>query len=229
MKKLLSDGITNAKTKKNIRKTVILYLAPHRQNSMMINLCPKASAGCTAGCLFTAGRGVFKNVADARIRKTEQFLSNREGFLRQVADEINAKAKKQEAFKPLAVRLNGTSDVKLVEMMTDKFEIHPNVVFYDYTKIPSKAGHRTLKSGHEYMVTLSRSESNEADVMRHLADGGVVAVVFSGELPSEWKGYPVYDGDERDDLMLDIQGGGVLGLKAKGKARHDKSGFVVVV
>lgn len=228
MKKLLSDGVTNAKTKKNIRRTVILYLAPHRQNTLAVNLCPKASAGCTAGCLFTAGRGVFQNVQNARSERTEYFLRDRGAFLAQIADEVNAKAKKQEAFQPLAVRLNGTSDVKLAEMLTDKHIIHPNVVFYDYTKIPSKAGRRTLKSGHEYVVTFSRSEDNEADALKILSDGGLVAVVFSGELPSEWNGFPVYDGDERDDLMLDIKGAGVLGLKAKGKARKDTSGFVVV-
>ena len=228
MKKLLSKGDTNAKTAKNLRDTLILYLAPFTQNSKGINLCPKASAGCADKCLFTAGMGIFPNVIEARKARTEFFLGDRKAFLEQIASEINAKAKRQPAFQPLAVRLNGTSDVKLVEMMTSEHQIHPNVVFYDYTKIPSKAGRKTLPSGHDYVVTFSRSEVNEADAIKHLERGNLVAVVFSGELPTEWNGYPVYDGDERDDLMLDIKGAGVLGLKAKGKARKDDSGFVVV-
>jgi hypothetical protein len=44
---------------------------------------------------------------------------------------------------------------------------------------------------------------------------------------TEWRGYPVVDGDERDDLMLDIPMGTILGLRAKGKARQDTSGFVI--
>lgn len=227
MKKLLSKGDTNAKTAKNLRDTLILYLAPFTQNSKGINLCPKASPGCADKCLFTAGMGIFPNVIEARKNRTELFLGDRRAFLEQIAKEINNKARRQKAFQPLAVRLNGTSDVKMVEMLTSEHQIHPNVVFYDYTKIPSKAGRRTLASGHDYVVTFSRSEVNEADALKHLSEGGIVAVVFSGELPTEWNGFPVYDGDERDDLMLDIQGAGVLGLKAKGKARKDDSGFVV--
>jgi hypothetical protein len=62
--------------------------------------------------------------------------------------------------------------------------------------------------------------------LEHLRGGGVAAVVFES-LPYEYKGFPVVDGDERDDLMLDVKGGTILGLRAKGKARKDRSGFVV--
>jgi hypothetical protein len=47
-------------------------------------------------------------------------------------------------------------------------------------------------------------------------------------IPETWNGFRVYDGDSRDDLMLDIPSGSVLALKAKGKARKDLSGFVIV-
>lgn len=225
MKKILSNGDTNAKTAKNHRKTVILYLAPFTQNSKGINLCPKASKGCVESCLFTAGMGVFASVANARIARTEHFLANRQEFLAQVIAEINKAAKKTTG--DLAVRLNGTSDVKLVEMaVSTGISIASNVVFYDYSKILKKAGERTLASGHRYMVTFSRSETNEVEVLQHLNDGGIAAVVFS-ELPSHWNGFPVVDGDERDDLMLDLPKGTILGLKAKGKAKKDTSGFVV--
>jgi hypothetical protein len=225
MKKLLSDGQTNAKTSKNLRKSLILYLAPLNQNSKGINLCPKASDGCASSCLFSAGRGAFANVISARKNRTEFMLSDRPKFLAQVIAEINATAKRTNG--ELAVRLNGTSDFKLVELSVATGQtIAPNVVFYDYTKIPTKAGSRTLSSGHRYVVTLSRSETNERDVINHLYSGGVAAVVFD-KLPDFWNGFRVVDGDERDDLMLDVSGGVVLGLKAKGKAKKDKSGFVV--
>ena len=72
--KLLSNGMTNAKTSKNEIKTFILYIAPYNQNNKGINLCPKASAGCAAACLFSAGRGKFSNVKQARINKARQCL-----------------------------------------------------------------------------------------------------------------------------------------------------------
>jgi hypothetical protein len=223
MTKYLSDGTSNTKTAKNKRDTLILYLAPLNQNSHGVNMCPKASDGCAASCLFTAGRGAMITTANARRQKTDAFLSDRKAFLSSVAMQINRRANN---VKQLAVRLNGTSDVKLVEQMTSLYAIASNVVFYDYTKIKQKAGRRVLSSGHRYVVTFSRSEVNERDAIDVLNSGGIVAVVFD-KIPKLWNGFRVVDGDERDDLMLDVRGAVVLGLKAKGKARHDESGFVV--
>ena len=221
MKTLLSKGDTNAKTKKNKRDTMILYLTPGEV--MGRNMCPKASEGCLQACLNTAGRGAFGNVQQARLKRTELLLNDRKAFLKQCADEINKSAKKTEE---LAVRMNGTSDLKLVEMLVSDNAIADNVVFYDYTKIHQKAGRRILSSGHLYVVTFSRSEINESEAIAVLHRGGHVAVVFN-ELPSEWNGFPVVDGDLSDDQMLDHVNAVVLGLKAKGKARKDASGFVV--
>ena len=225
MKKVFSSGSTNAKTKKNLRETLILYLTPVNNNSKGINLCPKASIGCSTACLYTAGRGAFSNVQKARLERTEFMLENRNAFLTQAISEINHQAKRIDG--ELAIRFNGTSDFKLVELATSmQLPIAENVVFYDYTKIISKAGERILPSGHRYVVTFSRSETNEEEAIMHLKQGGIVAVVFD-ELPNEWNGFKVYDGDLRDDLMLDLPKSVVLGLKAKGKARKDLSGFVV--
>lgn len=221
MKNLLSKGDTNAKTKKNKRDTMILYLTPGQV--MGRNMCPKASEGCLQACLNTAGRGAFGNVQQARLKRTEFLLNDRKSFLKQCADEINKQAKKTEE---LAVRMNGTSDLKLVEMLVSDNAIADNVVFYDYTKIHQKAGRRVLSSGHLYVVTFSRSEINESEAIAVLHRGGHVAVVFN-ELPTEWNGFPVVDGDLSDDQMLDHVNAVVLGLKAKGKARKDASGFVV--
>ena len=223
--KLLSEGYSNAKTKKNTRETLILYLSPAKQNSKGINLCPKASMGCLMACLYTAGHGKFTNTQNARMNRTEYYLADRFLFLEQIASEINKKAKKTNG--ELAIRLNGTSDVKLVEMITSMYEIANNVVFYDYTKIPTKAGDKVLPSGHRYMVCFSRSEDNEQTALEILQNGGVVSMVFAKELPSEYKGFKVIDGDDRDDLMLDCQHSTIIGLKAKGDAKKDKSGFVI--
>jgi hypothetical protein len=223
---LLSKGDTNAKTSKNELSTLILYLAPLAQNSQGRNLCPKASKGCAAACLFTAGRGRFNSVQASRINRTEYFLSARLEFLEQSAKEINAAAKKAEK---VAVRLNGTSDLRLVEMLTERHNIAENVIFYDYTKILSKAvkyAGQSLPSGHRYVVTFSRAENNEAESLEALKAGANVAAVFKNELPKIWAGAQVVDGDSSDIVMLE-HSGKVLGLKAKGEAKKDTSGFVI--
>jgi hypothetical protein len=52
-----------------------------------------------------------------------------------------------------------------------------------------------------------------------------VAVVFD-KLPETYLGKPVIDGDVSDLRFLDPKGV-IVGLKAKGKAKKDSSGFVV--
>ena len=53
------------------------------------------------------------------------------------------------------------------------------------------------------------------------------AVVFRNkDLPSTFKGVKVIDGDKHDMRFLD-ETNVVVGLKAKGKAKLDDSGFVI--
>ena len=56
-----------------------------------------------------------------------------------------------------------------------------------------------------------------------------MAVVFRDKnIPKKWQGFDVIDGDKDDLRFLDPRGV-VVGLYAKGKAKHDTSGFVVDV
>jgi hypothetical protein len=59
-----------------------------------------------------------------------------------------------------------------------------------------------------------------------LAKGGNVAAVFYKQLPEHYSGYDVVDGDLSDLRFLDSKNT-IVGLKAKGKAKHDDSGFVI--
>lgn len=229
MKKLLSNGVSNAKTKKNFRKTRILYLHPSKIEGK--DMCPYASDICRLVCLNTAGRGAMQSVQEARIRRTKYYVLNRQEFYDKLHKEIYSFAKfYMSRNKEVAIRLNGTSDQPLVEtlIVAQMREIPSNVVFYDYTKNHKKAGTRVLPSGHRYVVTFSLSEKDgsEAQALEVLNNGGHVAVVFD-KLPKTWNGYPVVDGDERDDLMIDLDQPSIIGLKAKGKARYDNSGFVI--
>lgn len=229
-KNLLSKGVTNAKTKKNNLKTFILYLAPYNQNDKKINICPMASKGCAAACLFTAGRGKFSNVQSSRINKTNYFIYNKELFIKQLAKEIvreTAKAEKKK--EKIAFRLNGTSDQDFIYLLKkyanlDILDLQPFAVFYDYTKILGKV--KKYKDHPNYFLTFSRAEDNESAAIAALNDGANVSIVFSGELPNYWRGFPVIDGDTSDLVMI-YNKNVVLGLRAKGDAKKDKSGFVV--
>jgi hypothetical protein len=230
IKKLLSDGNSNAKTKKNSRPTKILYLIPSKIEGK--EMCPFASEGCRMSCLNTAGLGgVYPSIQEARINKTKFYILNKLEFYDKLQSEINKFALKFQA-ETVAMRLNGTSDQPFVETLTvaQNRDIAPNVVFYDYTKNPKKAGIRILPTGHKYVVAFSHSEKEGSlkDTLNVLNDGGIAAVVFN-KLPETWNGFNVVDGDTSDDLMLDLPPSTVIGLKAKGQAKNDKTGFVVQI
>lgn len=228
MKKLLSSGVTNAKTKKNQRPTRILYLHPSKIEGK--DMCPYASENCRLVCLNTAGRGAMQSVQDARIRRTKKYVLDKENFLKQLHKEIQSFSKYYiRKGKEVAIRLNGTSDQPLLESMQSRdLRFNYNIVFYDYTKNHKKAGTRYIGDGNRYVVTFSYSEKegSETQALKVLSNGGHVAIVFD-ELPKTWNGYPVVDGDERDDLMVDLKQPSIIGLLAKGKAKKDTSGFVV--
>ena len=229
MKTLLSID-TNAKTVKGQGRgflTGILYLAPVKESGA-INVCPHASQGCAASCLFTAGRGAFDNVRNARIAKTLAFVQNRAGFMATLAGDV-AKL----AMTP-CVRLNGTSDLPWENISCEDsrniMERFPAIQFYDYTKNPNRiASYLAGEMPSNYHLTFSRSEDNGKVALSILKSGGNVAMVFSSaNLPPQYEGSIVVNGDETDLRFLDPRGA-IVGLKAKGKARKDQSGFVIHV
>lgn len=228
-KNLLSKGTSNTKTAKNNLKTYILYLAPYNQNSKGINICPKASKGCAAACLFTAGRGRFDNVKKARINRTEYYLADKERFMLQLAGElvkINTAATKKGEL--VAIRLNGTSDLDFIYLLQKYAQLDPfslkNLVYYDYTKILGKV--KKYKDQPRYVLTFSRAEDNHSEALQALELGANISAVFNGPVPFTYHGAPVVDGDKSDIVML-YNKGAVLALQAKGQAKKDTSGFVI--
>jgi len=240
---------TDAKTVKGEKQgylTGILYLAPHTIAGVG-NLCPNATAGCMAACLYTAGRGVFNNVQSARIAKTKRFHADRSAFMAELVKDIAALVRKaKRAGMTPVVRLNGTSDLPWENITVPMappaahsprsiMAMFPDVQFYDYTKSVRRArAHARGEMPANYHLTFSRSECNTNDCLSVLASGGNVAVVFGtrkGErLPIRWNNFTVLDGDSSDLRFRDTSKGVygyVVGLRAKGPARKDRSGFVV--
>jgi hypothetical protein len=238
--KLFSTG--NPKVLKGTKQgfnTYILHLAP--ANVSGYETCPKRTAGCTAACLNTAGRGgMFKKgentnvIQQARIRKTKMFFESREVFMQLVVKDIEL-AIKQSAKKNLVpvFRLNGTSDLSFEKyevvrngvLYRNIFEAFAEVQFYDYTKILG----RKVNDIANYHLTFSAADGNDADVRKAIAQGYNVATVFgikkSLPMPDTYEGRPVFNGDDSDLRFLDPKGV-VVGLYAKGKAKKDTSGFV---
>ena len=216
----------NAKTSKGEKlgvMTGILYLAPSDLSG--VDLCPFASPGCREACLFSAGRGRFESVENARLNKAEYFLSDKVAFVAQLEREIGrAKKRAQVLGLKLAIRLNGTSDVAW-ELITGLIQKFSDVQFYDYTKSIARLKKPLPKN---YDLTFSRSEENDAQCLEALRLGFRVAVVFD-TLETAWNfvdGFEVVDGDLHDIRFLD-KPGVIVALKAKGDAKKDNSGFVV--
>jgi hypothetical protein len=228
--KYLAIG-NNAKTIKSDKGgeylTAILYLAP-ADTVEGINVCPMAvKAGCREACLYTAGRGAFTNVQQARIKKTEAFRDDPTAFVDQLKDDIREALRKASKLGvKLAVRLNGTSDIAWENQTGSDgqiiMEAFPNVQFYDYTKLPNR------KVPGNYHLTVSYSEANEAYAAKALNTVRNVAVVFRSRdvIPATFKGRAVIDGDATDLRFLDASNV-IVGLYAKGQAKRDNTGFVV--
>lgn len=222
----LSVG-TDAKTVKGEKfgvLTGILYLAPHTIAGGK-SLCPYSTAGCRAVCLYSAGRGGFNSVQEARIRKTKEFLEDRDAFIDRLLEdvaELERKAKRA-GMKPV-VRLNGTTDIEWERLGV--IQANPRIQHYDYTKWPAS---RRSSIPPNYHLTYSFSEKKDAGIqaLAWKMRGVNTAVVFRGSLPSTFRllpdmGYelPVINGDESDLRFTDPKGV-IVGLKAKGKARKD--------
>jgi hypothetical protein len=230
--KLFTTG--NPKLMKGTKKgylSFVLHLAPANLSGKEV--CPKRTAGCTAACLNTAGRGgIFKAgestnvIQQARIRKTKMFFEDRKGFLMDLAVDITKGIKQAEKQGLIpAFRLNGTSDIswEKYEVLDGKniFQLFPKVQFYDYTKVLG----RKVADIPNYHLTFSNADGNLNDVLGAKDAGLNIAVVFRKGLPEKHLGLKVIDGDETDLRFLDERGV-IVGLKAKGKAKKDTSGFV---
>lgn len=230
----VSGDAKTIKGEKSGYLTGILYLAPHEVSGYQV--CPKASEGCKAACLYTAGHGIYKSVQLSRINRTKWFFEERATFMVQLVADIAELARKAKKYGMLPiVRLNGTSDIawEKIAVVRDGQTFRnmmlafPEIGFYDYSKILGRTYALSLPN---YHLTFSLSEDNDAEAVEALSQGYNVAVVTNNRRsevkPGTWGGYPVIDGDVNDIRFLDPKGGHIVALTAKGPARKDVSGFV---
>jgi hypothetical protein len=168
----------------------------------------------------------------------------------QLAREIESHVKRAKAKGYLpAVRLNGTSDIPWERVpVTYKgkrydslMRAFPRVRFYDYTKRTDR-GDSDGKLPRNYHLTFSLADGNDSDARKMIKAGVNVAVVirtpkiahFNGvsryaskvPMPATFRNLPMIDGDKSDVRFTDPKGGVYVGLRAKGRAVKDASGFV---
>ena len=156
------------------------------------------------------------------------FLQYRDEFMALLVRDVERLQRKASRENmTLAVRLNGTSDVRWeLEWIGNEnlMSLFPTVAWYDYTKIPG----RTVPANYHLTFSYSGVAAFQPVVekqLRHNSDTNL-AVVFSGDLPDNWLGRTVVNGDASDVRYQD-PAGVIVGLTAKGKAKNDTSGFVV--
>lgn len=193
----------------------------------------------------------------SRFAKTQAYFRARKAFMAVLVFEIAAAERKAEkAGMTCGIRLNATSDIfwESVGFTLDDMKVRsvmdafPKVEFYDYTKVTKRAMSCALKLDRwpsNYHLTFSRAEDNDRACFDMLNAGGNVSVVFDhkGSLPAfvgaeigyggecilrarDVGRFEVIDGDDHDFRPVDPKGV-VVGLKAKGDAKGDTSGFVL--
>lgn len=233
--RLLEKGESNPKTSKNAVKTYTLSLMPHKGIGFG-NLCVFAVT-CVDSCLNKTGQGPTPNVQRKRAARTVLFFLARDWFL----DKLNRELDRIERMndETIGVRLNMLSDV-LWEAY-GVIDRHPNIYFYDYSKWPDR--HGWIRDN--YYLTFSYDGQNLESALNVLEKGDNVAVVFYDSspgpkcgrsahkqpLPTQWQGYPVFDGG-LTDWRIDDKPQSICGLRLLARTWADResaisSGFAI--
>lgn len=229
--KLLDTSGGNTKLKKNNQDKALrvagLSLLPNKQGCPFMDI-----AGCGESCLRFSGRGNFKNVEDSRQSKLDYLNSDRAGFIADLVAELKTFSKycTKRNLKGYA-RLNVLSDypwhTAAYGAIPQQF---PELTFYDYTKVASRLG--KTPDNYRLMFSYSPAKAYQKSVELALKTRQPMSVVFNGDMPSEFLGRKVYDGDKSDIDNL-TRKGAIVGLKyklAKGQAIDPlDSKFIVTI
>lgn len=210
---LLTDA--NMKFDKSVAhgvKTFGLSLAHHKTSGY--NVCRYATPVCSANCVADSGNGRYNKIKDARVLKTHFLAEHPRAFFTLLCHELDELNKKHPG---TAVRLNTFSDVPWERWL--EFSRWPNLSLYDYTKWsasvrPEVPGYDLTRSAHE--------RHTNTQIAAMLAAGERVAVCMNikkkDPAPATYLGFPVVDGDKRDDRFNEPKGVAVM-LRPKGSAR----------
>lgn len=217
--------INNGKTQKSSGEGVStqgVSLAPHTTSGLAkMDVCPRASKECRANCLGTeaGGNRQFADSAlSAKVLKTHFMIAHPHHYIHLLHQEITKHKAEAHAdgMKP-GVRLNVTSDIPYEKHVPALFHKHPDVQFYDYTKMHQRVMDQTQPHHPtNYHLALSHTgtghpESNDHHAAAALAAGHVVAMVYQRgknavkpthvEDAKTGMRYPVANGDDDDNTF----------------------------
>ena len=214
-----NKSVKHRKAGKYGELTYALYLAP--ANSSGYEVCPGRTKECTKFCLNESGMNTMarndrgEHINNSRITKTRLFFEHREFFMKWMMYEILAAQRKAIRMTyQFSVRLNNTSDISPLDFILkgkNILEIFPDIEFYEYTKIPDRV--KLMETYKNYDVTFSYTGYNLTECELMLLKKIKVAVVFKN-VPENFWGYPVIDGD-KNDLRYHDDKGVVVGLLYK--------------
>lgn len=193
-------------------------------------------SNCLRTCLYFSGMnnlfqsksGKLSTAMMKRIRRMFLLKNDAELFFRLVKRDIET-ALLNARFENVkcGVRMNGYTDINFSKFQSNILKDFKEVNFYDYSKdmIRKQVAH----------TTFSYNGGDLIPFFEKLSSGHNVAVVFSvtkkKNLPKEWHGFKVIDGDLSDARYNDEKGV-VVGLRVKntikGKDLRDEN-FVVTV
>lgn len=214
-----TKSVKHRKAGKYGELTYSLYLAPAKTSGYEV--CPGRTKECTMLCLNESGMNTMVRndkgdvINDSRITKTKLFFEHRDFFMKWLAYEIKAAQRKANRMTyQFSVRLNNTSDISPLDFTLDGkniLEMFPEVQFYEYTKVADRV--ELMKVYNNYDVTFSYTGYNLTACQFMLLNKIRVAVVFKN-VPENFMGYPVVDGDKYDMRYKDDQAV-IVGLKYK--------------
>jgi hypothetical protein len=206
--------------------SAIMYLWPGGEK-----ICPSASKGCLASCLVTSGMGRFDAVKAARKARRKFWLTQRDAFIRQLNTEISAHCRKASRLDRIPlIRLNGTSDIDWDHYIPmDVWGGEFGAIFYDYTKVPQRYQvYIDGKLPSNYHLVFSRSEENFEIAAKFWHGGHTIVKVCSPTLKAKWlSDYATCVDGDLNDLAFEHPKGSIILLKEKGRAKKDKTGFVL--
>ena len=200
----------------------------------LFNTCAKATFGCGTNCLNESGHGQLHmmnkgvhSVHVARMTRTLIWFKYRDQFKIKAQREIRALKRKADRMGvPLAIRPNGTTDLRFEKLWPELFSGNSDVQFWDYTKDMG----RNVDSIPNYSLCYSVHENTTNAQIEQAFSNGLNCVVVgrlkrNDSKPATYMGRPAIDGDLHDLRFLDPKGVFVV-LFAKGGAYGDSTGFV---
>ena len=233
--KLLSQPISNIKSKKNIKLGYHTYFLSLAHSDISgYNVCPMANrlsikennknkSNCSYTCVAMVGNATrFPSIMKARIKKTKLFFENRSLFMELLIKDIyKAIEFSKEHNKICTFRLNAYSDIKFEnikvtynnKVYNNIFELFSDYTFYDYSKIAN----RKLPKNYENTYSYYGNNKYFRDVLKTDTN---IAIVFD-KLPKKYYGRKVVNAVDNDLRIKKIDGSKVIsGLVFKGSKKQ---------